>query len=315
MGRLALFAAVGAGALALSGCHEVLRAASAPTSRSTSSRTDGASPSIADDRCRAPLYRPRRRRAVQLQAAAREHQDKDERPSFIGDYKSDLAGSPLASGKWHARFKVLRNRATGKTVITGLVLATFDDTTAGRACLNLSQEHVRKNNRRRLKRSRGKVTVVGGEGGARTLYGTARARVHLKRDGSAPQRPDEVTAREWSAASRARARGSSGSSASLRCPISFRRAGSLNCIGPARIDTRTVALDPGRTLAYEEDEWHDALVTVESGELELEMLCGRSAFFQKGDVLWLQGLPLASLRNRGAEPLVLVAASRNREIP
>ena len=76
-----------------------------------------------------------------------------------------------------------------------------------------------------------------------------------------------------------------------------------------------MALEPGRTLAYEEGEWRGALITVESGELELEMLCGRSAFFQKGDVLWLQDLPLASLKNRGAEPAVLVAASRNREIP
>ena len=56
----------------------------------------------------------------------------------------------------------------------------------------------------------------------------------------------------------------------------------------------------------EEAEWRDALVTVESGELELVMACGRSCFFQSGDLLWLQGLPLASLRNRGDEPTVLV---------
>lgn len=76
-----------------------------------------------------------------------------------------------------------------------------------------------------------------------------------------------------------------------------------------------MALEPGFALPYKEDEWRDALVTVESGELELQMRCGRSSFFQKGDMLWLEGLPLASLRNRGAEPVVLVAASRNREIP
>jgi hypothetical protein len=75
-----------------------------------------------------------------------------------------------------------------------------------------------------------------------------------------------------------------------------------------------VALQPGRGLAYDEEEWRGALVTVESGELELELLCGRSAFFQKGDVLWLEGLPLASLRNRGDEPAVLVAATRNGEV-
>jgi hypothetical protein len=84
--------------------------------------------------------------------------------------------------------------------------------------------------------------------------------------------------------------------------------------GPIHMDIRTVALRPGRTIAYDEEEWRGALVTVESGELELEMLCGRSAFFQEGDVLWLQGLPLANLRNRGHEPTVLVAATRTREL-
>jgi len=73
-----------------------------------------------------------------------------------------------------------------------------------------------------------------------------------------------------------------------------------------------VALEPGGSLAYDEDEWRDALVTVESGEVELEMACGRSAFFQQGDILWLQGLPLAHFHNRGDERTVLVAASRNR---
>ena len=77
---------------------------------------------------------------------------------------------------------------------------------------------------------------------------------------------------------------------------------------------RTVSVEPGASLAYEEADWRDALVTVESGELELVMTCGRSCFFQQGDLLWLQGLPLAALRNRGDEPTVLVAASRNREL-
>ena len=77
---------------------------------------------------------------------------------------------------------------------------------------------------------------------------------------------------------------------------------------------RTVRMDPGDSLPYEEADWRDALVTVESGELELVMACGRSCFFQSGDLLWLQGLPLASLRNRGDEPTVLVAASRDPEL-
>ena len=78
------------------------------------------------------------------------------------------------------------------------------------------------------------------------------------------------------------------------------------------LDLRTVTVEPGGSLPYSEHDWRDALVTVESGELELVMTCGRSCFFQRGDLLWFQGLPLASLHNRGAEPTVLVAASRNR---
>jgi hypothetical protein len=76
-----------------------------------------------------------------------------------------------------------------------------------------------------------------------------------------------------------------------------------------------VALEPGDEIPYEEQRWRGALVAVESGEVELEMTCGRSCFFQQGDLLWLQGLPLASLRNRGNDPAVLVATTRIREVP
>ena len=77
---------------------------------------------------------------------------------------------------------------------------------------------------------------------------------------------------------------------------------------------RTVRVEPGDSLPYREADWHDALVTVESGELEVVMTCGRSCFFQSGDLLWLQGLPLARLRNRGEETAVLSAASRTPEL-
>jgi hypothetical protein len=45
------------------------------------------------------------------------------------------------------------------------------------------------------------------------------------------------------------------------------------------------------------------------------MLCGHSCFLQEGDLLWLTGLPLASLHNRGEEPTVLIAAARQTELP
>jgi quercetin dioxygenase-like cupin family protein len=89
---------------------------------------------------------------------------------------------------------------------------------------------------------------------------------------------------------------------------------STGCVNAPTFDIRTVALEPGGTLPYDEAEWRDALVTVESGEVELEMTCGRSCFFGQGDLIWLEGLPLARLHNRGDEPTVLVAASRTREL-
>ncbi len=95
--------------------------------------------------------------------------------------------------------------------------------------------------------------------------------------------------------------------------MSFWRRGGLICIVPT-FEIRTVALEPGGSLPYREEEWRGALVTVESGEVELEMTCGRSSFFQHGDILWLEGLPLARLHNRGDEPTVLMAASRNRKL-
>ena len=75
-----------------------------------------------------------------------------------------------------------------------------------------------------------------------------------------------------------------------------------------------MALGPGESLPYDEGDWRDALVRVEQGELVLEMRCGRACYFRRGDTLWLTGLPLASLHNRGDEPVVLIAAARQTEM-
>lgn len=63
-------------------------------------------------------------------------------------------------------------------------------------------------------------------------------------------------------------------------------------------------------LPYDESDWRDALVTVEHGEIVLETPSGRAWCFGQGDVLWLAGLPLSALRNRGDEPALLIATSR-----
>jgi quercetin dioxygenase-like cupin family protein len=87
----------------------------------------------------------------------------------------------------------------------------------------------------------------------------------------------------------------------------------LNCV-TSQFDIRTVAVEPGGRLAYQEDDWRDALVVVRQGEIVLETRCGQLFFFQEGDALWLEGLPLTGLRNRGDEPAVLVATSRHTEV-
>jgi hypothetical protein len=79
-----------------------------------------------------------------------------------------------------------------------------------------------------------------------------------------------------------------------------------------RFRIRRIVVAPGAERPYDESEWKDSLVVVESGKLELECTGGSSRRFGRGDVLWLIGLPLCVLRNAGAVPTVLVAVSRRR---
>jgi len=80
---------------------------------------------------------------------------------------------------------------------------------------------------------------------------------------------------------------------------------------PAFRRTVTV-LQPATSRPYNETEWRDALVVVEKGEMEVECLAGGRRAFREGDVLFLSGLSLRAMHNRGAEPAVLVAVSRAR---
>ena len=73
---------------------------------------------------------------------------------------------------------------------------------------------------------------------------------------------------------------------------------------------RAVAVAPGGSRAYDAAEWQDAMVVVERGAVDLECLHGTPCRFERGDVLWLAGLPLRALHNRGGEPAVLIAVAR-----
>jgi glyoxylate utilization-related uncharacterized protein len=79
---------------------------------------------------------------------------------------------------------------------------------------------------------------------------------------------------------------------------------------PPLFELRVITLAPGGARPYTPAEWRDALVVVVRGEIELETL-GRARWrFERGDVLWLSGLPLRALHNGGREPARLVAVSR-----
>ncbi|MGH2837637.1 MAG: hypothetical protein ACRDJY_04715 [Thermoleophilaceae bacterium] len=182
--RLASLAAIAAAAFALSGCHEMFHFGFDvdPTDPPLGGHDIGGSPGSAGT---SAGQRFTGRADGQLASRMRiRHGNVKTRTSnarFIGDYTSSLEDSPLASAQWHGRFKGVRNRATGRFRTGGLVLATFDDATAGRACLRLRYRGRRAQNQRPRKRGRGVFTMLGGEGGARTLYGKAIVRVKLTR--------------------------------------------------------------------------------------------------------------------------------------
>jgi hypothetical protein len=76
--------------------------------------------------------------------------------------------------------------------------------------------------------------------------------------------------------------------------------------------TREVIVLPGAVHAYKAEEWRDALVVVQEGTIELEMLHGSRRTFVRGDAMWFDGSRLRLLRNRGSLPALLLATSRRR---
>lgn len=77
-----------------------------------------------------------------------------------------------------------------------------------------------------------------------------------------------------------------------------------------RFATRTVRLAPGETLPFQPACWHDALVVVERGDLELICRDGDRHRFRHGAVLCLDGLPVTLLQNPGPVGAVVIAVCR-----
>ena len=79
---------------------------------------------------------------------------------------------------------------------------------------------------------------------------------------------------------------------------------------PPRFRLHGVTIPPGSSHAYSAEEWVDALIVVERGEIELECRRGGRRRFPAGAVMWLQGMDLHAIHNPGIEPTVLSAVSR-----
>jgi hypothetical protein len=89
-------------------------------------------------------------------------------------------------------------------------------------------------------------------------------------------------------------------------PLSF-----LDCRLPPGFERRVIALAPGASRSFDEAGWRDALVLLESGELEVEGRTGCRVRLRAGAIFWLAGLPVRSLHNPGRDAAVLVAISRS----
>jgi hypothetical protein len=84
----------------------------------------------------------------------------------------------------------------------------------------------------------------------------------------------------------------------------------------AAFEWRAVAVPPGERPVHGDEEWRDALVVVEHGEIELVCAGDARPRFRQGDVLWLTGLGLRAIRNPGPGPASLaVVRRRQRRTP
>ncbi|WP_433361938.1 hypothetical protein [Streptosporangium sp. CA-115845] len=79
-----------------------------------------------------------------------------------------------------------------------------------------------------------------------------------------------------------------------------------------RFRRREVVLACGEVRDHDASAWHDAIVWVRGGEVELETTDGTRQRFGVGAMLCLAGLPLRVLRSPGPGAVTLVAIRRNQ---
>jgi len=84
---------------------------------------------------------------------------------------------------------------------------------------------------------------------------------------------------------------------------------------PPWVRRRVVTIDPGAAIAFHDGDWHDALVVVAAGRLEIECIRGGRRSFSRGSVLWLTGIDARLLHSCDGEPTVLISFSRRCHPP
>ena len=71
-------------------------------------------------------------------------------------------------------------------------------------------------------------------------------------------------------------------------------------------------LAPGEDSLFVADDWRGCLVMVQSGLLRLTCQSGRTAVFEAGSLLYLDGLQLASVGSDSATATVLLTIRRTK---
>jgi len=81
-------------------------------------------------------------------------------------------------------------------------------------------------------------------------------------------------------------------------------------VGPSsRTGYAHVSVPAGNPVGYDPGAWDKTLVMVQQGVLRLTCQSGRDADFPAGAILYLAGLPLASIGSAGHEPVLLLLLS------
>ena len=79
---------------------------------------------------------------------------------------------------------------------------------------------------------------------------------------------------------------------------------------PPWIELHVVVIPPGCAHRFDPDHWRGALIVVERGAIELELLTGRRLACAQGYIGTLSGMSLRALHNKGDPTAVIAAVSR-----